>query len=65
MAPLDRAVVQLKAKATSMAAADRGKKPVPVPVSARSTRAAKVANGGGFAFAMDDSGDDRDAEFQR
>jgi methyl-accepting chemotaxis protein len=63
MAPLDRAVVQLKAKATSMAAADRGKKPV--PVSARPTRAARAANGGGFAFAMDDGGDERDAEFQR
>jgi len=63
MAPLDRAVVQLKAKATSMAAADRGKKPV--PVSARPARAAKAANGGGFAFAMDEGRDDRDADFQR
>jgi methyl-accepting chemotaxis protein len=63
IAPLDRAVVQLKTKAASMAAADRGKKHV--PVSAKSVRAAKAVNGGGFAFAMDDGGDDRDAEFQR
>jgi methyl-accepting chemotaxis protein len=43
-----------------MAAADRpARKPV-----ARPARALKAA-GGGFAFAMDDGEDDRDAEFQR
>jgi methyl-accepting chemotaxis protein len=62
-APIDRAVSQLKAKAATMAGVERGgKKPVP----AKPARAAKVANGGGgFAFAMDDAGDERDAEFQR
>jgi methyl-accepting chemotaxis protein len=62
-APLDRAVGQLKAKAATMAAADRGRKPA--PVAAKPMRAAKAANGGGFAFALDDGGDDRDAEFRR
>ncbi|HTO66208.1 MAG TPA: methyl-accepting chemotaxis protein [Bradyrhizobium sp.] len=61
-APIDRAVKELKAKAAIMVAADRGgKKPVP----AKPARAAKAVNGGGFAFAMDDAGDERDAEFQR
>jgi methyl-accepting chemotaxis protein len=60
-APIERAVSQLKAKAVSMAAADRGaKKPV-----ARPARALKVASGGGFAFSMDDGDDDRDADFRR
>jgi methyl-accepting chemotaxis protein len=60
-APIERAVSQLKAKAVSMAAADRGaKKPV-----ARPARAIKVASGGGFAFSMDDGDDDRDADFRR
>ena len=62
-APIDRAVGQLRAKAASMAAAERGaKKPAPVRKPAR---ALKVANGGGFAFDMDDGEDDRDADFQR
>ena len=62
VAPIDRAVGQLKAKAATMAAVDRGgKRPAP----AKPARAAKAANGGGFAFAMDDAGDERDAEFQR
>ncbi|QAU48786.1 methyl-accepting chemotaxis protein [Bradyrhizobium guangzhouense] len=62
-APIDRAVTQLRSKAGQMQAADRGaKKPVPVRKPAR---AAKVANGGGFAFDMQDGEDDRDAEFQR
>ena len=60
-APIERAVSQLRAKAASMAAADRpAKKP-----AAKPARAAKAANGGGFAFDMHDSEDDRDAEFQR
>ncbi|WP_407177434.1 methyl-accepting chemotaxis protein [Bradyrhizobium sp. STM 3562] len=61
-APIDRAVSQLRAKAATMAAADRGGKK---SVGAKPARAAKVANGGGFAFAMDDGTDERDAEFQR
>jgi methyl-accepting chemotaxis protein len=61
VAPIDRAVTQLKAKAASMASADRGGKK---PPAAKPARAAKAANGG-FAFDMDESEDDRDAEFQR
>ncbi len=61
-APIDRAVSQLRAKAASMASVDRGAKKL---VAAKPTRTVKVANGGGFAFAMDDGGDERDAEFQR
>jgi methyl-accepting chemotaxis protein len=62
-APIDRAVGQLRAKAATMAAADRGpKKPAPVRKPAR---ALKAANGGGFAFDMHDGEDDRDADFQR
>ncbi|MBR0787177.1 methyl-accepting chemotaxis protein, partial [Bradyrhizobium iriomotense] len=61
-APIDRAVSQLRAKATTMAAVERpAKKPM-----ARPARAVKVAGGGGgFAFDMNDGEDDRDAEFQR
>ena len=58
--PIDRAVSQLKAKAASMAAADRGARK---SVTAKPAR--KAAGGGGFTFAMDDNGDDRDADFQR
>jgi methyl-accepting chemotaxis protein len=62
-APVDRAVKELKAKAAIMVAADRGGRKSP---PAKPARVAKVANGGGgFAFAMDDAGDERDAEFQR
>ncbi|WP_298107803.1 methyl-accepting chemotaxis protein [Bradyrhizobium sp.] len=62
-APIDRAVTQLRAKAASMAAADRGSKKAPPP---KPVRIAKAANsGGGFAFAMDDATDERDAEFIR
>jgi len=62
-APIDRAVTQLRAKAAHMAAADRGvKKPAP---ARKPARALKVANGGGFAFDMNDGEDDRDADFQR
>jgi methyl-accepting chemotaxis protein len=60
--PIDRAVGQLRAKAASMSAADRSaKKPAAKP--ARALKAA--AGGGGFAFAMEDGEDDRDADFQR
>jgi methyl-accepting chemotaxis protein len=63
-APVDRAVSQLRSKAATMQAADRGaKKPAP---AAKPARAARAANGGGgFTFAMDESEDDRDADFQR
>jgi methyl-accepting chemotaxis protein len=61
-APIDRAVNQLKAKAASMASVDRGGKK---PVAAKPVRAAKPASAGGFAFAMDDAEDERDADFQR
>lgn len=61
-APIDRAVNQLKAKAASMASVDRGGKK---PVAAKPVRAAKSASAGGFAFAMDDAEDERDADFQR
>jgi len=61
-APIDRAVTQLKAKAASMASVDRGAKK---PAAAKPARPAKAGGSGGFAFAMDDGEDDRDAEFQR
>jgi methyl-accepting chemotaxis protein len=58
---VDKAVAQLRAKATKMAAVDRrGRVPVVKPA-----RTLKVAGAGGFAFDMEDGGDDRDAEFQR
>jgi methyl-accepting chemotaxis protein len=63
--PMDRAVSQLKAKAASMAAADRGARKGPAKPAPVARRSQKVASGGGFAFAMDDGGDDRDADFQR
>jgi methyl-accepting chemotaxis protein len=58
---IDRAVGQLRAKAAKMAAVDRGGK----APAAKAARARKVAGGGGFAFDMNDGGDDRDADFQR
>src|SRR5262249_34388918 len=62
--PMDRAVGQLKAKAASMQAADHGNKKVPAakPAMRRNVKAAN--GGGGFAFAMDDGSDERDADFQ-
>jgi methyl-accepting chemotaxis protein len=62
--PLDKAVSQLRAKAASMSAADRGAKK-PAAAAKPGARALKAANGGGFAFAMEDGQDDRDADFQR
>ncbi len=59
---IDKAVAQLRSKATTMSAVDRGAKK---PAAARPARALKVAGGGGFALEMDDGADDRDAEFQR
>ncbi|HVX78207.1 MAG TPA: methyl-accepting chemotaxis protein [Bradyrhizobium sp.] len=64
-APIDRAVNQLKAKAASMAAAERSARKAPA-VKPAPRRSLKVASsGGGFAFDMKDGGDDRDADFQR
>jgi methyl-accepting chemotaxis protein len=62
-AQIDKAVHQLRSKAATMAAADRGKKPQPSKPAAR--QPLKVANGGGFAFSMDNAEDAHDAEFRR
>jgi methyl-accepting chemotaxis protein len=60
-APIERAVNQLRAKAATMAAAERpAKKPQGKPA-----RAVRAAGGGGFAFDMNGGEDDRDADFQR
>ncbi|MBB5046037.1 methyl-accepting chemotaxis protein [Rhodopseudomonas rhenobacensis] len=58
---LDKAVAQLRNKATAMAAPPRAAK----SPAARPARALKVAGGGGFALEMNDPVDDRDAEFHR
>ncbi|MDU6375728.1 MAG: methyl-accepting chemotaxis protein [Bradyrhizobium sp.] len=65
-APIDAAVSQLRTKAASMAAADRGAKK-PVPGRAKPARAVKAAaaGGGGFTFSLDDGEDERDADFRR
>jgi methyl-accepting chemotaxis protein len=57
---IDKAVAQLRSKATTMSAPHRGAK----NPAARPVRALKAA-GGGFALDMDDGTDDRDADFQR
>jgi methyl-accepting chemotaxis protein len=63
-ATIDKAVAQLRSKASVMSAAQRGAKNSP---AARPARALKVAGGGsgGFALEMDDGADDRDADFHR
>jgi methyl-accepting chemotaxis protein len=58
----NKAVASLRSTAAHMAAADR--KPSKAPFR-KPVRNQKVAGAGGFAFDMDESGDDRDAEFQR
>jgi methyl-accepting chemotaxis protein len=56
---IDKAVAQLRSKATKMS--DRGAK-----ASSKPVRALKVAGGsGGFALEMNDGADDRDADFKR
>jgi methyl-accepting chemotaxis protein len=56
---MDKAVAQLRSKATHMSGARK-------PASARPVRALKVAGGsGGFALEMNDGADDRDDEFKR
>jgi methyl-accepting chemotaxis protein len=60
---IDKAVAQLRSKATSMSGAQHGAKR---PASARPVRALKVAGGsGGFALEMNDGADERDADFKR
>jgi methyl-accepting chemotaxis protein len=62
-AGIDKAVAQLRSKASSMSGAQRGAKR---SVAARPVRALKVAGGsGGFALDMNDGADDRDADFKR
>jgi methyl-accepting chemotaxis protein len=58
---IDKAVAQLRSKATSMSQPGARKAPIARPV-----RALKVAGGsGGFALEMSDGADDRDADFKR
>jgi methyl-accepting chemotaxis protein len=63
-ATIDKAVAQLRSKATTMSTAQRGAKS---PAATRPVRALKVAGGGsgGFALEMNDGADDRDADFKR
>jgi methyl-accepting chemotaxis protein len=58
----DKAVGQLRAKAAAMSAAEHGARK---PATAASRPLKVAGGGGGFAFAMEDGGDDHDAEFQR
>ncbi|GLH81954.1 methyl-accepting chemotaxis protein [Bradyrhizobium sp. SSBR45G] len=64
-AALDGAVSQLRSKAASMAAADRGGMKKQAPAKSRPARAVRAAGGGGFAFSLDDGEDERDADFRR
>jgi len=60
---IDKAVAQLRSKATAMSAGHHSAKR---PASARPVRALKVAGGsGGFALEMNDGADERDADFKR
>jgi methyl-accepting chemotaxis protein len=62
-AGIDKAVAQLRSKAATMSAPQRGAKK---PAVARPARALKVAGGsGGFALEMNDGADERDADFKR
>jgi methyl-accepting chemotaxis protein len=61
-APLDGAINQLRSKAASMSAANRGAKK---PAAAKVSRPLKVGGGGGFAFEMNHDGDAHDADFHR
>jgi len=61
-AGIDKAVAQLRSKASSMSATRGAKK----PAGAKPVRALKVAGaGGGFALEMNDGADERDADFHR
>jgi len=62
-ASIDHAVGQLRSKAASMAAVQRGAKKPSAPIKA--SRPLKVAGGGGFAFEMNGHDDEHDADFQR
>ncbi|RDJ19964.1 methyl-accepting chemotaxis protein [Bosea caraganae] len=59
-APIDGAVKQLRAKASSMASVSQPKRAAILKPS----RPAKAANGG-FAFDLDEGGDQHDADFRR
>jgi methyl-accepting chemotaxis protein len=59
---IDKAVAQLRSKASSMGGPRRSGKN---PPAAKSARSLKVASGGGFALEMESGGDDRDADFHR
>ena len=62
-AAIDKAVAQLRTKATAMTGAQQGAKR---PAGGRPVRAFKAAGGsGGFALEMNDGVDDRDADFKR
>jgi methyl-accepting chemotaxis protein len=62
-AGIDKAVAQLRSKATAMSGVQRGTKRPPV---SKPVRALKVAGGaGGFALDMNDGADERDADFKR
>jgi methyl-accepting chemotaxis protein len=62
-AGIDKAVAQLRSKASAMSANQRSAKR---PVATRPVRALKAAGGaGGFALDMNDGADDRDADFKR
>jgi methyl-accepting chemotaxis protein len=62
-AGIDKAVAQLRSKAASMSAPQRGAKR---PAVAKPARALNAAGGsGGFALEMSDAGDERDADFHR
>jgi methyl-accepting chemotaxis protein len=62
-AGIDKAVAQLRSKASAMSANQRGAKR---SSATRPVRALKVAGGaGGFALDMNDGADERDADFKR
>ena len=62
-AGIDKAVAQLRSRASSMSGTQRGGKR---PAVAKPTRSLKAAGGsGGFALEMNDGADERDAEFHR
>jgi methyl-accepting chemotaxis protein len=61
---IDKAVSQLRSKASTMSGTQRGA--AKKPMTARPARALKAAGGsGGFALEMNDGADERDADFHR
>ncbi|MFN3673235.1 MAG: methyl-accepting chemotaxis protein, partial [Bosea sp. (in: a-proteobacteria)] len=59
---VESAVKQLRGQASAMSAALQQSKKAPASAPSRSAK--KIANGG-FAFALDDGGDQHDAAFKR